>query len=134
MKRFIEWVYEQEILVESPNISKRKTNLPCNLYASPKIMGHKHARVKVQNNTSDNNQITSMDTKNSFSVKIPTSDIDEPEILAGDTGSLKTKEIKEVFTWIKERWRILQKFWKNLISVKEFHDNVYDKNSPLNKD
>lgn len=133
MKSYKEYLEEQELLLESPNVSKKRSKLPCNLYVSQKVEGHKHARLKVQNNTSDNNQITDSDTKNSFSVKIPNSDVEEPEILAGNTGSLKRKDITEVFTWIKERWRILQKYWNSLISTKELHDNIYDKNSSLNK-
>lgn len=130
----LEEFLNKDLLLESPNLSKEKTNLPCNLFASQEVPGHKLARVKVQNNTSVKNQITANDHKNSFSVSVPASDTDEPMILSGSTGDLKNKDISKVFQWIKERWRILQKFWKGKLTSDEFKENVYNKDSEYNKD
>ena len=91
-----------------------------------KLCGHA-PRLKVQNNTADNVQITATDHSHSFSVSIPTTPEDEPKKLAGEYGSLKQKDITTIFAWVKKYAQPLVDYWFGKITYTELKQKLFGK-------
>lgn len=96
-------------LFEMTHLTQKRTGLPMIIWVSPALRSH-GARIKVQ--TDYSHKVT----EDTFSVSISSS----PEIKAGNTGKIKSKELSKVFQFVIDNEEGLMKIWNQEIDHIEF--------------
>lgn len=110
MKSFEEYLTEL-LLLESPNLYQKDTNLPCILYVGgDPHTKHNKPRVKIQNNYS------TKVTNDFIPFSIPETDGEMPVLLTNAEIKIRKKDLDIILYWVKDHRKVLLDLWWERIS------------------
>ncbi len=109
-KEFEKDLNEAEFLFEMANYYEDVTGLPMVIWVGSKSKAKHGPRIKVQRN-----YIQRMDSSDLFTVSIS----DDPQIVAGNKGSITTDDLGKVFKWVIVNKDILLQLWR--MEFRDFH-------------
>lgn len=95
---------ENQTLYEMSNLPQADTGLPMMVFISPRGNAQHGPRIKVQRTTRN-----TWDMEDTFVVSVS----ERPEIIAGDQGSITSKELEQVYGWISLNSSVLVELWNN---------------------
>jgi hypothetical protein len=104
----------QDSMFEMANFGTKTTGLPMIVWVSEKRASH-GPRIKVSR--SYNHKVLIGDT---FSVSIS----DTPEIVAGDTGDIKSIDVRKVYDWVVLNKETLLEYWNSDILTDELISKI----------
>lgn len=105
-------IIAEDLIMEMSNLRSRQTGLNMNIYVTDDGSDVNHGmRIKVQNNYNPKFQ-----KDNTFTLSIS----DDPKIMVGDTGCLKTKDINAVVEFVKKYQDELILTWNLDLGIVEF--------------
>ena len=108
----IKRIIKEESIFEMSNIRPEESGLPMVIWVSPKTGNEGYnARIKVERSYGNKAK------KDMFTMTI---DKTNPEIIAGDQGSISNKDVEKVKDFIRNNYTNLISLWNDNISPTQF--------------
>lgn len=112
--KFIDLLNEEILYEEMSNLRNKETGLPMVVWLQPKTRREQHwARIKVSKKYGDKV------SEDLFTITIE----NEPQVV-GDTGDIKTNDIKKVIEFVKINKDLLLDFWNDEIAVSDLINGI----------